>query len=95
MTLSVPGAIAPSLSAICLLLALGASVEGAFAQSQEIKVSGMGIRKCAEWQQWKDTGNAESRAMTLEWARGFMAGTTSSAAPPAARQRLSRQESAC
>jgi hypothetical protein len=34
----------------------------------------MGIHKCSEWKQWKDAGNAESRAMVLEWTQGFIAG---------------------
>ena len=40
----------------------------------EVKLSGMGIRKCAEWLQWKESRNGEARAMTLEWAQGFIAG---------------------
>ena len=74
MTLSTPGAIAPLLSAISVLLLLAAPIDEALAQTREIKLTGMGVRKCSEWLQWKEAGNAESRAMTLEWARGFMAG---------------------
>jgi hypothetical protein len=44
------------------------------AQSREVKLSGMGVRKCSEWQQWKESRNNESRAMALEWAQGFIAG---------------------
>jgi hypothetical protein len=40
----------------------------------EVKISGMGIRKCAEWEQWKEAKNGEARALTLEWAQGFIAG---------------------
>jgi hypothetical protein len=40
----------------------------------EVKISGMGIHKCAEWQQWKDNKNGEARVMTIEWAQGFIAG---------------------
>lgn len=36
--------------------------------TKEVKISGMGIRKCAEWQQWKEVRNGEARAMVLEWA---------------------------
>lgn len=55
-----------------LLLALPSG--GAQAQSKDVKLSGMGIRKCGEWLQWKDSRNAESRAMVLEWAQGFISG---------------------
>lgn len=44
------------------------------AMAKEIRVSGMGVRKCTEWQKWKETQNGEARAMTLEWAQGFIAG---------------------
>jgi hypothetical protein len=33
----------------------------------------MGIRKCSEWLQWKESANNENRAMVLEWAQGFIA----------------------
>ena len=56
------------------MLLLAATSGSAFAQSRDVKLSGMGIRKCSEWQQWKETRNAESRAMVLEWAQGFIAG---------------------
>jgi hypothetical protein len=42
--------------------------------TRDVKVSGMGVRKCAEWQQWKESRNGELRAMTMEWAQGFIAG---------------------
>lgn len=42
--------------------------------TKEVKISGMGIRKCAEWLQWKEARNGEARAMALEWAQGFIAG---------------------
>lgn len=63
-------AIVPAL-ALVLLAGSFASVQ---AQSRDVKLSGMGIRKCSEWQQWKEAGNAESRAMVLEWTQGFIAG---------------------
>ncbi len=63
-------AIVPALA----LVLLAAPFDGVQAQSRDVKLSGMGIRKCSEWQQWKTAGNAESRAMALEWAQGFIAG---------------------
>jgi hypothetical protein len=62
-----------ALPALALLL-LAAPSDDAQAQSRDVKLSGMGIRKCSEWQQWKEAGNAESRAMVLEWTQGFIAG---------------------
>lgn len=46
----------------------------AAAQPREVKLSGMGVRKCSDWLQWKESRNNESRAMALEWAQGFIAG---------------------
>jgi hypothetical protein len=58
-----------------LALALLALPSGsALAQSKDVKLTGMGIRKCSEWLQWKESRNAESRAMVLEWAQGFISG---------------------
>lgn len=51
-------------------MAMGASL----AAARDVKLSGMGIRKCSEWQQWKEAGNGEARATALEWAQGFIAG---------------------
>jgi hypothetical protein len=59
-----------ALGSILLVLPLAA----ALAQAKDVKISGMGIRTCGEWQQWKEARNAESRAMVLEWALGFIAG---------------------
>ena len=42
--------------------------------AKEVRISGMGVRKCAEWQQWKEAQNGEARAMALEWAQGFITG---------------------
>jgi len=56
------------------LVLLGANFDHAQAQTRDVKLTGMGIRKCSQWQQWKDSRNAESRAMVLEWAQGFIAG---------------------
>lgn len=58
------------LPALALLLLAG----NALAQTRDVKLSGMGIRKCSEWQQWKEARNSESRAMALEWTQGFIAG---------------------
>jgi hypothetical protein len=44
------------------------------ALARDVKLSGMGIRKCAEWQQWKEEKQGEPRAMALEWTQGFIAG---------------------
>ncbi|MDP2825922.1 MAG: hypothetical protein Q8O52_24935 [Sulfuritalea sp.] len=62
--------IAPALA----LVLLASTSDSAWAQSRDVKLSGMGIRKCSEWQQWKESRNTESRAMVLEWAQGFIAG---------------------
>jgi hypothetical protein len=59
---------------VLALVLLAAPFDGVQAQSRDVKLSGMGIRKSSEWQQWKAAGNAESRAMALEWAQGFIAG---------------------
>ena len=65
---------AATLSALALMLVLALAPDGAQAQSRDIKLTGMGVRKCSEWLQWKESGNAESRAMVLEWTQGFIAG---------------------
>ena len=63
-------ALVPALALVLLV----APIDNVQAQSRDVKLSGMGIRKCSEWQQWKTAGNTESRAMALEWAQGFIAG---------------------
>ncbi|MBK9019463.1 MAG: hypothetical protein IPL72_05455 [Sulfuritalea sp.] len=60
--------------ALTLALLLAATDGSAQSPSRDVKLAGMGIRKCTEWQQWKDARNTESRAMVLEWAQGFIAG---------------------
>ena len=40
--------------------------------ARDVKVSGLGVRKCSEWQQWKTDNNGEARALMLEWAQGFI-----------------------
>ncbi|WP_371325109.1 hypothetical protein VX159_06220 [Dechloromonas sp. ZY10] len=57
-----------------LLLASGIFGPAANAQSRDVRVGGLGIRKCVEWQQWKQQNNGEVRALALEWAAGFIAG---------------------
>lgn len=46
----------------------------AFAQTRDVKVTGAGVQKCTEWQQWKEAKNGEARALVIEWVRGFMSG---------------------
>jgi hypothetical protein len=58
--------------AMALLLALPAPE--VLAQSKDVRVSGMGVRKCTEWLEWKTAQKGEARAMALEWATGFIAG---------------------
>lgn len=67
----------PSLRAAMIVPALALALLAptlAAAQPREIKLSGMGVRKCSDWLQWKESRNNESRAMALEWAQGFIAG---------------------
>lgn len=65
---------AATLASLALMLLLAFAPDVVQAQSRDIKLSGMGIRKCSEWLQWKESGNNESRAMVLEWTQGFIAG---------------------
>lgn len=44
------------------------------AAAKDIRISGFGTRSCAEWQAWKDQQKGEPRAMTIEWAQGFISG---------------------
>ena len=66
--------IVPMLPALFAGLLLAAPGGAAMAQSKEVTLSGMGIRKCAEWQRWKEAKDNDSRARALEWAQGFLAG---------------------
>ena len=59
---------------VLALVLLATASDGTQAQSRDVKLSGMGIRKCSEWQHWKESGNTEARAMVLEWAQGFISG---------------------
>lgn len=61
------------ISAFALTLSL-AIFGSAQAETRDARIAGMGIRKCTEWQQWKEAKNSEARAMTLEWVQGFIAG---------------------
>lgn len=67
-------AIVPMLPAIIAGLLLAAPVGTGLAQSKEVTLSGMGVRKCVEWQSWKEAKDNDSRARALEWAQGFLAG---------------------
>lgn len=62
----------PIAFAVMVLLLVSSGSEPALAR--EVKMSGMGIRKCSEWQRWKDERVGEARAMAVEWAQGFIAG---------------------
>ena len=62
-----------SLLAALLAATVLAPAGNAFAQTKDVKLSGIGVRKCSEWQKWKDDRNGEARATTLEWAQGFIA----------------------
>lgn len=42
--------------------------------AREIDIEGIGIRKCSEWNSWKEEKNGEARAMAIQWAQGFLAG---------------------
>jgi hypothetical protein len=57
-----------SLAAFILTLAT------AVVHARDVKLAGMGVRKCSEWMEWKETRNGEARATALEWAQGFIAG---------------------
>lgn len=56
------------------LLALGLAVLAPPTEAADVRISGMGVRKCSEWTAWKESNNGEARATTLEWAQGFIAG---------------------
>lgn len=44
------------------------------ALARDVKLAGMGVRKCAEWLEWKESRDGTARGTALEWAQGFMAG---------------------
>lgn len=55
-------------------LLVAACVIAGPAAAKDIRVSGFGTRSCAEWQAWKEQQKGEPRAMTIEWAQGFISG---------------------
>lgn len=59
------------LAALALVLAVTTPVVTA----ADVRLSGIGIRKCSEWNAWKDSNNGEARATMLEWAQGFTPAT--------------------
>ncbi|KAF0165419.1 MAG: hypothetical protein FD157_1406 [Rhodocyclaceae bacterium] len=59
---------------VLALVLLAVAADGTQAQTRDVKLSGMGTRKCSEWQHWKESRNTEARAMVLEWAQGFISG---------------------
>lgn len=59
-------------AAFCVFAGLLPATGAAWAK--DVRLSGMGIRKCSEWSSWKTAQNGEARAMTVEWAQGFIAG---------------------
>ncbi|MCK6412124.1 MAG: hypothetical protein L6Q55_06835 [Azonexus sp.] len=63
-----------ALGSAILVLVGGTCCLPADAQTRDVRVAGLGIRKCSEWQQWKQQSNGEVRAMALEWASGFISG---------------------
>jgi len=65
---------AATMVSVLALLLLAVASAGTQAQTRDVKLSGMGIRKCSEWLQWKESRNTEARAMVLEWAQGFISG---------------------
>lgn len=72
MTLShASGAYAPPPFVALLVVALVASPA---VSAKDIRISGSGTRSCTEWQAWKDEQKGEPRAMTIEWAQGFISG---------------------
>ena len=66
--------VCPLFKRMLLVGFVGMVLQASSVQARDVKLSGMGIRKCSEWQQWKETGKGEARAMGLEWAQGFIAG---------------------
>jgi hypothetical protein len=59
---------------LALALALPPLAHAQQAQSRDVRVAGMGVRKCAEWTQWKAEQKGQERAAAIEWAQGFIAG---------------------
>lgn len=59
---------------VVFALLVAALVFAGPAAATDIRVSGFGTRSCAEWQAWKEQQKGEPRAMTIEWAQGFISG---------------------
>jgi len=56
-------------------LALLAASTAPLAQaSHDVKISGSGTTRCADWNAWKAEGNAERRGTAVQWVFGFVAG---------------------
>jgi hypothetical protein len=56
------------------VLALAAVVALPVLAAKDARVSGVGVRKCTEWNEWKEQKKGEPRAVAVEWALGFVAG---------------------
>lgn len=56
------------------LVAAGLLTTTPAALAKDVRLTGLGTRKCTEWQEWKTAQNGEARAMTIEWANGFISG---------------------
>jgi len=60
--------------ALVALALLAGPVAAQQTWQRDVRLSGMGVRKCSDWLGWKTAGNGEARAMTVEWMQGFFAG---------------------
>lgn len=56
------------------VLAIVSLAAGDALAAKDVKISGAGVRKCSEWNNWKAERNGEARAIAVEWALGFVAG---------------------
>lgn len=65
---------APGLCKPLLIVAVFGIFGSTAAMARDIRVSGSGTRSCAEWQAWKEQQKGEPRALTIEWAQGFISG---------------------
>lgn len=62
------------LNAGMVLLAAVTMLLPPVATAKDVKVSGAGVRKCEEWNTWKNEKNGEARALAVEWSLGFVSG---------------------
>lgn len=69
-----PHYIRNALAAIACIVVSAHPLPASAQTSRDVKVSGVGTRKCTEWQQWREARNGEAQATALEWAQGFIAG---------------------